>query len=368
MIKNNRCHSDPNYWTKSIPPESKLIKINNLPPLELNELYDNKTVPFAGTMKIDNNVFPEQVLKLLPDSIKQNYLNVEDMWKTMYPYKNRNKIIYYNKLINIKDKKYYFLKIIERQLYKSYIDEKEIYTKFPESERILMPIFYDRHKCTKIYLFPYYDTDLFTILLDPSKIPLKNIKLMFKNLSLAIQEIHRCNIVYGDVKPENVLVKDLSDIKLCDFETCIDIYYLCKNNKDAKNIANDIDDLKDIYKVIDKDTVKLIYHGGTPGYFAPECVSDSYFSLKSDIWALGIILYIMLTGDLPYTHNYLVEQITIRNTNFIKRILDKLKCSKEVRDLLDGMLNINRNERFTIEDVLNHKWLIDENLPINEKN
>ncbi|OHS93668.1 hypothetical protein TRFO_11676 [Tritrichomonas foetus] len=87
-----------------------------------------------------------------------------------------------------------------------------------------------------------------------------------------------------------------------------------------------------------------------------------YDGFKCDIWSLGIILYAMLTGTLPWTkrnHKELFGQIC----NGIYKIPDFL--SDDAHDLLTKMICVDPNERFNIDQVLSHPWVMFEKLPDN---
>jgi calcium-dependent protein kinase len=92
-----------------------------------------------------------------------------------------------------------------------------------------------------------------------------------KGILEAINHCHANNVVHRDIKPENIMINDEDEPKLIDFG-------LSKNNSDMKKMA----------------TV-----AGTPFYMAPEVLNQNYTS-KADIWSLGVLLYTMVSGYLPF--------------------------------------------------------------------
>jgi calcium-dependent protein kinase len=92
-----------------------------------------------------------------------------------------------------------------------------------------------------------------------------------KGILEAINHCHANNVVHRDIKPENIMINDEDEPKLIDFG-------LSKNNSDKKKMA----------------TV-----AGTPFYMAPEVLNQNYTS-KADIWSLGVLLYTMVSGYLPF--------------------------------------------------------------------
>ena len=108
-------------------------------------------------------------------------------------------------------------------------------------------------------------------------------------------------------------------------------------------------------------------------YMAPEILLSSktkgYEGYPVDIWSSGISLYIMLSGTLPFNlkNNESSEMSDESNSNsnnielqysIINKEPKKVeKISDEARDLLKGLLNKNPNKRLTIDKILNHPWL-----------
>jgi len=85
--------------------------------------------------------------------------------------------------------------------------------------------------------------------------------------------LHKNNIVYRDLKPENVLLDHEGHIKLTDFG-------LAKNLGTKKGTTNSF--------------------CGTADYVAPEIIRGEFYDTSADIWSLGVLIYQMLTGHVPY--------------------------------------------------------------------
>ena len=97
---------------------------------------------------------------------------------------------------------------------------------------------------------------------------------------------------------------------------------------------------------------------GTINYIAPEVIKNtSYDGQKADIWSCGVILFLMLTGELPFEDNKawvqkLLEKIVLGDFNY----KGKRNISSAAKDLIKGILDTNPRKRYTIEDIKKDKW------------
>ena len=187
--------------------------------------------------------------------------------------------------------------------------------------------------------------NLFSFVKKRRKLSEKTAKFLFRQIILGIKHIHSKKIVHRDIKLENILIDLNNNIKICDFG----IGRILKNEK------------------------QLLYDKcGTPMYMAPEILLSSktkgYEGFPVDIWSSGISLYIMLSGTLPFNlKNNESSDISEESNNNIElqySIINKEpkkieKISNEARDLLKGLLNKNPRKRLTIEQILNHPWLME---------
>lgn len=102
---------------------------------------------------------------------------------------------------------------------------------------------------------------------------------------------------------------------------------------------------------------------GTPTYVAPEILMETGYGLKIDVWAAGIILYILLCGFPPFVspdnqQELLFDAILSGIYEFPEPYWDGI--SEGARDLINNMLQSDPELRFSSEDVLDHFWLLEE--------
>ncbi|KAM4706885.1 serine/threonine-protein kinase DCLK2 isoform 4-T5 [Discoglossus pictus] len=179
--------------------------------------------------------------------------------------------------------------------------------------------------------------DLFDAITSSTKYTERDASAMVYNLASAMKYLHSLNIVHRDIKPENLLVCEYPDktksLKLGDFglATIIDgpLYTVC----------------------------------GTPTYVAPEIIAETGYGLKVDIWAAGVITYILLCGFPPFrSENNLQEdlfdQILIGKLEFPSPYWDNI--TELAKELIGCMLQVNVEERYTADQILTHPWVSDD--------
>lgn len=150
----------------------------------------------------------------------------------------------------------------------------------------------------------------------------------FRQLVNALSILHSNNIAHRDIKFENILLDDKYTLKLCDFGLA------------CQNIAKS-----------DKC--------GSPLYIAPEIIkNDSYMPINADIWALGVILFILMTGEIPIeeTANDDDQYYNIIKHKEFNKFPWNLFKSEYAKDLCKKMLDIDPKTRINIENIKNHPW------------
>lgn len=181
-------------------------------------------------------------------------------------------------------------------------------------------------------------TDLHTCTLkhDHGCLPENVASRIMRVLFEAVNYIHKAGIAHRDLKPENIMVDLQNDVELLSLKI-IDFGF-----------AIYIQEIK-------KTRVSV----GTLNYMAPESFSNNYDE-KVDIFALGIILYFILTGNLPFANDE--QEIVRRNTiNCEVNIFSEdlfFNHSDEVKDLLSRLIVKDPKQRISLQDALIHPWIL----------
>ena len=177
----------------------------------------------------------------------------------------------------------------------------------------------------------------------------KDIARIFYQIMSGVAYIHGIGIVHRDLKLENVLFsteEPNSPIKIIDFGFSV---FMGKNNEMSKEKESESQDPK-------KGGFKRLKSKvGTLYYISPEIIKGNYDE-KCDIWACGVILYILLAGYPPFTGNTDKEVYNLI-TN-LKYDFDKERwknISKYAKELIKNMLTPAKN-RYTAKQVLASKW------------
>lgn len=135
--------------------------------------------------------------------------------------------------------------------------------------------------------------------------------------------------------------------------------FLCFHNC----LINDDDIFQADFGLACEVTEPLFAVCGTPTYVAPEILMETGYGLKIDVWAAGIILYILLCGFPPFVspdnqQEPLFDAILSGIFEFPEPYWDGI--GEAVRDLINNMLQSDPEIRFSSEDILDHYWLMNE--------
>ncbi|KAI0090643.1 hypothetical protein BDY19DRAFT_984342 [Irpex rosettiformis] len=168
--------------------------------------------------------------------------------------------------------------------------------------------------------------ELFDYLAEKGRLSEDETRLFFGQLCLAVAYLHEKGIVHRDLKLENVLLDERCRVKLGDFGFTREF----------------------------ERGVFLETFCGTTGYASPEMLmSQKYLGPEVDIWSLGVILYTLLTGTLPFDDD---NEVIMRAKVIKGEFEDPEWLSDDARNLLKSILQSEPPKRLTIAQILAHPW------------
>jgi len=177
--------------------------------------------------------------------------------------------------------------------------------------------------------------DLFSYLEERNfRVSEKRASTIIHKMATAVYYMHSFGVAHRDLKPENVLMTsndDDSDIRILDFG---------------------------LSKILGPNE-KCDEPYGTLTYCAPEIIVDEPYSKAVDLWSLGIMTYLMVSGKLPFNsedENEIARKVVYDEPDYVRNPVWK-NISPECIDFIKRLLNKDQNKRMTIKGVLEHKWI-----------
>ncbi|XP_068439500.1 myosin light chain kinase, smooth muscle-like isoform X2 [Clinocottus analis] len=148
-----------------------------------------------------------------------------------------------------------------------------------------------------------------------------------------MQYVHKQNIVHLDIKPENIVCVDTTGtrIKIIDF-----------------GLASELEEGKPL----------LVMHG-TPEFVAPEVINYEPVGLESDVWSIGVICFILLSGESPFQGNNDAETlalVTAAQFEFDEESFEDI--SDMAKDFISSLLKKDRRCRLSCAEALAHPWMV----------
>jgi 5'-AMP-activated protein kinase catalytic alpha subunit len=171
--------------------------------------------------------------------------------------------------------------------------------------------------------------DLLRYIKNKTRLAEEEAKVLFLKILTGVCGLHSRKILHRDIKLDNILLDEHNEPTICDFGV-------------SRRMADG--------EVIHEQC-------GTPAYIAPEVITDEgYSGLKADVWSLGIMLFAMLIGKMPFKGSTISDlHFSITTANF--KIPSEPKLSLEAKDLIQKMLVVNPEQRLSSFEVLRHGWL-----------
>ena len=158
------------------------------------------------------------------------------------------------------------------------------------------------------------------------------IRQYIREMILGLDYLHSNDIIHGDIKPENLLLTKNDHLKIADFGVSFMLDDETCPNKDGR----------------------ISRSQGTPAFTAPETGSKSFKAYPIDIWAMGVTLYMMITGICPFAGNGIYDTYEkIQNENPpIPNDIDE-----NMKDFLENILLKDPDKRITLKQAFTHPWI-----------
>ncbi|XP_006638269.2 serine/threonine kinase 17a like [Lepisosteus oculatus] len=161
----------------------------------------------------------------------------------------------------------------------------------------------------------------------------KDVIRLVRQILSGVAYLHRNNVVHLDMKPQNLLLtssRPLGDIRIVDF-----------------GLSRRMDNVKEVREIL-----------GTPEYVAPEILNYEPISTATDMWSIGVLAYVMLTGESPFLGEDKQEtflNISQVNVDYSQDVFEGV--SNPAVDFIKTLLIKNPRKRATAEECLQHPWL-----------
>ncbi|XP_077383127.1 serine/threonine kinase 17a like [Festucalex cinctus] len=162
----------------------------------------------------------------------------------------------------------------------------------------------------------------------------KDVIRLARQILMGVAFLHRNNVVHLDLKPQNILLtsaRPLGDIRIVDF-----------------GLSRRVDSISEVREIL-----------GTPEYVAPEILSYEPISTATDMWSIGVLTYVMLTGESPFLGDDKQETFLNISQVSVEYSHDTFNdISPPAVDFIKSLLVKNPRKRATAEECLSHPWLI----------
>nr|VZI44960.1 unnamed protein product [Spirometra erinaceieuropaei] len=174
--------------------------------------------------------------------------------------------------------------------------------------------------------------ELFARVAELEKLPEEEASFFVTQILRGVEHLHQLGIVHLDLKPENIMIEDMETkrIKIIDFGLARQL----TANETLQDMA------------------------GTPEFCAPEIVTFDPITFATDMWAIGVMTYILLSGISPFAGDSQIE--TFQNilecaVTFDREEFDEVSAA--ARDFMDRLLQKNPKKRATAAESLRHAWI-----------
>lgn len=203
----------------------------------------------------------------------------------------------------------------------------------------LYDVYFDESSKNIYFMIDLYERGDLSTFLNGKKIKEKYTKNYMRQIKDGLEYLYNKKILHRDLKPQNILVSKENTLVITDFGF-------------ARYFDND---------------VMLQTICGSPLYMAPEILLKKKYNNSSDLWSVGVILYEMLYGSVPFESRNLVDLIHKIKKVDVTLPLDKRKISKDVQELLLSLLQKDPKKRCEWNHFFTHTWFKQDEI-IEEEN
>ena len=174
--------------------------------------------------------------------------------------------------------------------------------------------------------------ELFDYVVEKGTLSEEEASVLVRKITSAVAHMHETDVIHRDLKPENLLLTSKgprAEVKLIDFG---------------------------LAKIMKEDTARSFL--GTRGYLAPEMLQRAAYDKSIDVWSLGIIVFVLLCGCLPFDDDSAKVSEQDAKKKFALRFPRwAMNISNSAKDLLQKLLNIDPKSRITAQQALTHPWV-----------
>jgi serine/threonine protein kinase len=183
--------------------------------------------------------------------------------------------------------------------------------------------------------------ELFDYVVEKCTLSEEEASIFVRKITSAVAHMHNQDIIHRDLKPENLLLThkgNNAEVKIIDFG---------------------------LAKVMCEPVASSFL--GTKGYLAPEMLQRHSYDKAIDMWALGVIVFVLLCGCLPFDDDSSkISSDAVARKKFALRFPKwAASLSASAKDLLHNLLEINPKTRYTADQALNHPWVSGKTVQMN---
>ena len=286
----------------------QIIKVTKLPTENENEFYDKLTeLPFPPPLESGLILDGYKVIRHLFSNKRTEVYLVQDT-------ETNENIVMKAPSVNYQDDPEYINQFLHEEWAGRRIN----------NPHVLKVLEIRRKRTALYYITEYIDGVSLRQWLDDNPRPsLNQVRTFSKQIERGLRAFHRLEMIHQDLKPENILIDENKTLKIIDFG--------------STKIAG----IEEIYLPIEVNNIL-----GTINYTAPEYHTGEAGSNRSDIFSLGVIVYEMLTGHLPYGKEMSIKNIKRANYISLKRYNPEIPIW--VDKAIEKAVNINPENRFSI--------------------